>query len=54
MFAAKVEGDPDQVTVAVYCPLSAIDVCGVAPSAGAVTTTFLVVMVVLAVVGNAY
>ena len=54
MFGPKIDGDPDQVTVAEYWPLSITDACGVAPRTGAVTTTFLVVMVVLAVAANTY
>ena len=44
---AKVTGLLLQVIVALYCPLSVSVVCGVAPVAGAVITTFAVVMVVL-------
>jgi hypothetical protein len=37
VLAAKVKGDPLQLTVPVYCGLSAIVVTGVAPVTGAVT-----------------
>ena len=44
MPAAKVVGVPDHVIVVVNWPLLVVDVCGVAPVAGAVMTTFAVVI----------
>ena len=44
VLSAKVEGEPDQLICVVYWPLLLMEVCGVAPKIGGITTTFDVVM----------
>jgi hypothetical protein len=54
VLSAKVEGEPDQLICVVYWPLLLIEVCGVAPKIGGVTTTFDVVMFALLVTLTVY
>jgi hypothetical protein len=49
---AKVEGDPDQVTVPVYPVPAVVVLTGVAPVTGAVTPATAATEIVVAVAGN--